>query len=75
MEYINVQYVKMPGRIHGACVPNEDGSFTIFLDPNDPDDVQRAGLLHELEHIKNGDFDNIQDKQAEILEAYAHYGR
>lgn len=75
MEYINVQFIKMPGGMHGASVSNEDGSFTVFLDPNDPDEVQLDALRHELRHIENGDFDNIQDKHVQILEAYAHYGR
>lgn len=72
---INVQYAKMPRRMHGAATINEDGSVTVFIDPNDPPDVQRKGYLHEMEHIRNGDFDNICDKYAELLEIRAHRKR
>ena len=71
-QVINIVYVRMPKGIHGASVKNSDDSFTVLLDPNDPPDVQQASYRHELIHIENGDFDNIQDKHVQILEAYAH---
>ena len=69
---INLQYMKLPSGMHGACTPNEDMSYTIFIDPNDSHEAQIEGYLHELEHIKAGDFDRICDKYAGELEVEAH---
>lgn len=73
--YINLQFHPMPPGMHGATVKNDDMGFTVFLDPNDPPDVQREGYLHEMEHIENGDFDNICDKDADMIEVNAHKKR
>ena len=70
---VNEVYAPMPRRQHGAIVPNEDGSFTTFIDPNDSYEMQMEGILHELdEHIKHRQFDNTEDKTADQLEADAH---
>lgn len=73
--YINLQFQPMPRGMHGATVKNDDDGFTIFLDPDDPPDVQREGYLHEKEHIDNGDFDCICDKIADVIEINAHNKR
>lgn len=73
--YINLQYVAMPKGIHGATVSNEDLGFTVFIDPNDPPDVQRTAYRHEVEHIENGDFDEIWDKSVGLVEENAHKKR
>lgn len=72
MEIINLQFHNMPPGMHGAATKNEDGSFTVFLDPRDPDPVQRRAYMHELEHIQNGDLDNRQDKTIQQVERMAH---
>lgn len=74
-EVINILYVSLPGGMHGATVLNDDGSFTVMLDPNDPPDVQREGFDHEYFHISNGDFDNICDKNHREIENRAHKKR
>lgn len=71
-EYIIVVYASLPRRCHGASVINEDGGCTVFLDPNDPPDVQREGYVHEVEHYENGDFDNIADKNVGEVENRTH---
>lgn len=68
-----VRFVRLPGKLHGACVTNDDGTYTILLDPNDPADVQMEGYRHEIEHIERGDFENICDKHVQTLEQYAHH--
>lgn len=72
MEHINIQYQAMPPGMHGAATKNEDGSYTIFLDPRDSDEKQKEGYLHELEHINRGDLDNRRDKYIQEIEAAAH---
>lgn len=69
---INVQFMALPPGVHGASVINEDSSYTIFVDPNDSDEVQMAGYAHEMRHISNGDFFNVADKQAAVLETRNH---
>lgn len=71
---INVVYVTLPRGSHGSCCKNEEpDSYTIFLDPNDSRDMQMYGYTHELEHIVNGDFENIEDKHVQTIERLAHY--
>lgn len=72
MENINLQYINMPSGMHGAATKNEDGSYTIFLDPRDSDEKQREGYIHEMEHILSGDLDNRQDKTIGQVERAAH---
>ena len=72
MENINLQYINMPCGMHGAATKNEDGSYTIFLDPRDSDEKQREGYLHEMKHILSGDLDNRQDKTIGQVERTAH---
>ncbi len=73
--YINLQYLPMPKGIHGCTVLNSDDGFTVFIDPGDPDDVQKEAYIHEVEHIRNGDFDNIVDKNVGFIENRAHKKR
>lgn len=73
--YINLQYASMPRGMHGATVMNDDLGYTVFIDPNDPPDIQRDGYLHEIEHIENGDFYNISDNTADVIEIRAHKKR
>ena len=70
--YINTQYLEMPKGIHGVSVSNDDGGFTIFIDPRDSLYVQRKAYIHELEHIENGDFNYIDMKTAGAVENSAH---
>ena len=68
-------YAPLSGNLHGSIVPNEDGTFTAFIDPRDSYETQHNGLLHELdEHLdKQKAFDNIEMKDANKLEMGAHH--
>lgn len=69
-EVINVHYLEnAPAGFHGMVVPNEDGSYTILLDPNDCPERRLEAYKHELNHILNGDFAK-SDIQA--IETAAH---
>lgn len=72
IDYNIVFSALLPRGSHGVSKLNSDGSFTIFLNPNDSREMQQHGFIHEIEHIANGDFDNIQDKDVQVLEMYAH---
>ncbi len=70
---LNVQYQHLPPGSHGASLPNPDGSFTIFLDPNDSSDMQSYGFWKEVHgQIEKCHYDNIQDKDANQVELEAH---
>lgn len=72
MNIINLQYIYMPPGMHGATTKNDDGSYTVFLDPRDSCEMQKRGYLHELEHIDRGDLDNRQEKNIGQIEKAVH---
>ena len=45
-------------QIGGAVIPNDDGTYSMYLNVNDPIDKQIAAYWHEYEHIAYEDFDN-----------------
>lgn len=44
--------------IGGAVTPNDDGSFSVYINANLSLERQRKALKHELDHIENDDFYN-----------------
>ena len=72
IEGINIGFLEhAPAGFHGMAVKNDDGFYTILLDPNDTFEQNMKTYLHELEHIYNNDFDK-EDVQA--VEAATHKG-
>lgn len=70
IEGINIGYLEhAPAGFHGMAVRNEDGSYTILLDPNDSFEQRMLTAKHELDHILHNDFSDV-DVQA--IEAKAH---
>ena len=61
MEYIGVYLVDMPGAVKAFTVKNCDDSFSIFINAGLSDIMQREAYDHEIEHIDNGDYDQIYD--------------
>lgn len=51
---------------HGMVMPNDDGTFSVFLDARVSRERQKQLCDHEFEHIKNDDFYN--DKPIEEIE-------
>lgn len=49
---------------------NDDGTYTILVNMNNPQDVQRKGILHEVGHILSDDMYN--DVHIDLLERMAH---
>lgn len=58
MEEINLQYLKLPYTVEALCAENIDGSYTIIVNDRLSPERQKEAVLHELEHIKNDDFNN-----------------
>lgn len=44
--------------VGGMVTPNPDGSFSIYINSNLSQEMQKEALDHELDHIRNNDFYN-----------------
>lgn len=71
---LNVNYLDMPTTIKGRTVPNEDGSFTVFINSRLSHTEQGEAFYHETTHIKSGDFDH-DHKDVQMIETRAHNRR
>ena len=54
----HVYYMKLPLSVRGVVTPNEDDTYSIFLNSLYPDSVHVKTFHHEINHIKNEDFTN-----------------
>ena len=63
-----VRLVPFPAGVkpHGMVMPNDDGTFSIYLDARVTHERQKVSCDHEIKHIENGDFWN--EKPIEIIE-------
>ena len=72
---INVVFMNMNTKIHEAVTPNEDGSYTVFINSRLSTEAQKNAYLHALYHIRNDDFRpcdvNQMEKQAHERSNYA----
>lgn len=57
-----VYFVELPYHVKGVTIPNNDGTFDIYIN-SVLDDIQRQkSLNHELKHIKKDHFyDDMKD--------------
>ena len=51
-----VRYLPFPARVGAVVVPNDDGSFDIYLSSQLGDDARKERLAHELAHIREDHF-------------------
>ena len=52
-----IKFVDFPGcSCGGVILLNEDGTYTILLNSRLSRQQNKDSLIHELNHIKNGDF-------------------
>lgn len=62
-----IRYVKLPPHINGLTVPNDDGTFDVYINSTLCQKRQQGALRHETEHIKKDHFyDDI--KPIELVE-------
>lgn len=70
VEY-QVKLISFPtGKVREAVVPNEDGTFTIFIDESLSQEQQYKRFLHAYEHLTGNDFEK---NNADEIEHNAHY--
>ena len=53
-----VRYMELPPKIWAFVHPNDDGTFSVFLDPRRSYSQQKCDLDHEIQHIIRDDFYN-----------------
>lgn len=53
-----VYTVHFDSSIGGAVTPNDDGTYTVYINSNASPAKQAEAMAHELGHIFNGDFYN-----------------
>lgn len=51
-----VRLIPLPATVHGCVRPNDDGTFSVYINSNDSESVRRDTLRHELRHIDLGHF-------------------
>lgn len=66
---IRVLYVDMPMGYKAFTMPKDD-FYTVYLNSRYCIEQNITSLEHELEHIKNGDYD--KNVTVDILEFYSH---
>ena len=62
-----VHFQDMPVEVEGACRPNADGTYSIFLNTRHSVATQRAAFFHEVAHIYFKDHQS--DLDADMIEA------
>lgn len=50
-----IYYMKMPPKIYACVCENDDGTYTIFLDPRRSREQQLEDYIHEIWHIIRDD--------------------
>ena len=51
-----VRVVELPASVRGVTVPNDDGTFSVYINALYDDETQRETLEHELEHLARDHF-------------------
>lgn len=51
-----VRYLRLPRAVKAVTLPNEDGSYDIYINSALPEATQRRALAHEQRHIRLGHF-------------------
>lgn len=57
--YIFVRHIRFPSdRVRAVTIPNDDGTFDIYINSRLPEELQQKALEHELKHIRKDHFYN-----------------
>ena len=48
-----VRYIPLPITVQGATLPNDDGTFSIYINARLPFETQKHALAHEIQHIRD----------------------
>ncbi len=56
MENVIVRLRDMPNGIRGVTVLDSDGDYNVYINSRLTGQIQRIAYVHELRHIRRGDF-------------------
>ena len=51
-----VRFIELPRAVRGVTVPNDDGTFSVYINSLYGDETQRETLEHELSHLARDHF-------------------
>ena len=51
-----VRLIRLPPKIRGVTVSNDDGTFSVYINDLYGDEARREALRHELEHLARDHF-------------------
>lgn len=55
---IIVRLISLPVTVRAVTLPNDDGTFDIYINTNLPEELKQKALDHELGHIRKDHFYN-----------------
>jgi len=61
-----IRYKLMPSGIYAFVMVNEDGTYSIYLDPRRSYLLQKSDCAHEIAHILRGDLYDTSKTVTEI---------
>lgn len=53
---IFVRLIPLPEAVRAVTIPNDDGTFDVYINAVLPEELQNRALEHELEHIRKDHF-------------------
>lgn len=64
-----MRLIALPGTVPAVVLPNDDGTFDIYINAALPEELQDRALRHELQHINldhlyNGDPVWLNEREA-----------
>ncbi len=62
----------LPADVGGFVCENEDGEYTILLNARHSRERNMKTMMHELEHIEKGDFEEAAVKEIELIRHGRH---
>lgn len=64
-----VRMVELPEGVRGATAPNDDGTFSVYLNSRLSREIGSSCLEHELRHIVHDDFSRPQSVEEKERDA------
>lgn len=61
MHDIFLRLIWLPSTINAVTVPDDSGNYNIYVNQNLCFNQQELAIKHELEHIRNKDFESYSD--------------
>lgn len=57
MDDVLIRYIPLPPFVYGQTLLDPNGDYNVYINVNLSYDMQVKTLEHELEHIRNNDFE------------------